>query len=135
MTSHKRNRGSEIALWALQLLLTALFLFAGSMKLAASADALAQQSPLPIAFLRFIGVAEVLGALGLVLPALFGVRRGLTALAAAGLTIIMVGATAISAAGGLVAALIPGIVGVCCAVVAYCRKPAETRTPALHSAN
>jgi hypothetical protein len=50
---------------------------------------------LPGWFLRFLGVAAVLGALGLVLPGLLRIRPGLTPLAAAGLVIIMIGATVV----------------------------------------
>ena len=47
----------------------------------------------------FIGVAEVLGAIGLILPGVLRIRPGLTPLAAAGLVIIMIGATVIGLGG------------------------------------
>jgi hypothetical protein len=47
---------------------------------------------LPGLFVRFIGVAEVLGAIGLILPGLLRNRPGLTPLTGAGLVIIMIGA-------------------------------------------
>jgi hypothetical protein len=110
------------ALWTVQGLLALLFLFAGGMKLVLPLDALKGPVPLPGLFLRFIGVAEVLGAIGLVLPGLLRIRPGLTPLAAAGLVIIMIGATAITLAGGEVApALIPVVVGLLSAFVAYGR--------------
>jgi DoxX-like family len=110
------------ALWIVQGLLAALFLFAGGMKLVVPLEKLAGQVPLPGPFLRFIGVAEVLGALGLILPGLLRIRPGLTPLAAAGLVIIMVGATVITLAGGAIApALIPLVVGLFAAFVAYGR--------------
>ena len=119
------NKKNEVLLWTLQVLLAALFLFAGAMKLVMPGEALAQQSTLPVGFLRFIGSAEALGALGLLLPGIFRIRRGLTPLAAAGLTIIMLGATSITAASaGLGAAIVPCLVGLCCAFVAYRRAPA-----------
>ena len=78
--------------------------------------------PLPGLFVRFLGVAEVLGALGLILPGVLRIRPGLTPLAAAGLLIIMMGATVITLAGGDVgAALIPLVVGLLTAFVAYGR--------------
>src|SRR5690349_7693350 len=87
------SRRRNIALWTAQVLLAALFLFAGGFKLFAPAAELAKQSPIfPPAFLKFIGVCEILGAFGLVLPGLFGVQRRLTPLAASGLVIIMIGA-------------------------------------------
>jgi uncharacterized membrane protein YphA (DoxX/SURF4 family) len=84
------------ALWAIQVLLALLFLFAGGMKLVLPIAEMTKDMPMPGAFLRFIGVAEFLGGLGLILPGLTGIRPGLTPLAACGLVIIMLGATAIS---------------------------------------
>lgn len=109
-------------LWIFQLLLAALFLFAGGMKLVMPAADLARQSSLPVPFIHFIGVAEVLGALGLVLPGLVRFWRVLTPIAASGLGIIMIGATVLSASGGpAAAALIPFIVGVIAVFIAYGR--------------
>ncbi len=110
------------ALWIVQGLLAALFLFAGGMKLVLPLEKLTGPVQLPGLFLRFIGVAEVLGALGLILPGLLHIRPGLTPLAAIGLVIIMIGATVITVAGGDVApALIPLLVGFLSAFVAYGR--------------
>lgn len=111
-------------LWTLQVLLALLFLFAGGSKLVMPYEAMMEGMPFPIpeAFLRFIGVAEVLGALGLVLPGLTRIRPGLTPLAAACLLIIMVGATVLTLAAGMGAvAAIPFVVGVLLAFVAYGR--------------
>src|ERR1039457_3892304 len=95
------------ALWIVQGLLALLFLFSGGMKLVLPIEAMTKQMPLPGLFLRFIGVAEVLGAIGLILPGLLRIRRSLTPLAAAGLVIIMIGATALTwANGGVARALI-----------------------------
>ena len=110
------------ALWIVQGLLALLFLFAGGMKLVLPLEKLTGPIPLPGPFLRFIGVAEVLGAVGLILPGLLRIRPGLTPLAAAGLVIIMIGATVIGLAGGdVVMALIPLVVGLLAAFVAYGR--------------
>jgi uncharacterized membrane protein YphA (DoxX/SURF4 family) len=110
------------ALWIVQALLAALFLFSGGMKLVLPLDKLTGPIPMPGAFLRFIGVIEVLGALGLILPGLFRIRPGLTPLAAAGLVIIMIGATALGlVTGDLPMALIPFVVGLLAAFVAYGR--------------
>jgi uncharacterized membrane protein YphA (DoxX/SURF4 family) len=110
------------ALWVIQGLLALLFLFAGGMKLVMPLDKLTGSIPIPGLFLRFIGVAEVLGGLGLVLPGLLRIRPGLTPLAAAGLVIIMIGATVVTLASGTVAtALIPLAVGLLAALVAYGR--------------
>ncbi|OGQ83201.1 MAG: hypothetical protein A3F90_11085 [Deltaproteobacteria bacterium RIFCSPLOWO2_12_FULL_60_19] len=110
------------ALWIVQGLLALLFLWAGGMKLVLPLEALEGPVPLPGLFMRFTGVAEVLGALGLILPGLLRIRPGLTPLAAAGLVIVMIGATAITLATGDVAmALIPLVVGLLSAFVAYGR--------------
>ncbi len=111
-------------LWIVQALLALLFLFAGGVKLVMPVEEMTKQMPVPLPglFLQFIGVAEVLGAVGLILPGLLRIRPGLTPLAAAGLGIIMIGATAVSLAGGPVApALIPLVVGLLAAFVAYGR--------------
>ncbi len=108
----------NLLLWVVQGLLAALFLFAGGMKLVLPIEAMTSSVPLPGAFLRFIGVAEMLGALGLLLPGLFGVRRDLTPLAAAGLVVIMTGATTITLqVNGLAPALFPFVVGLLAASV------------------
>jgi len=110
------------ALWVLQGLLAALFLFAGVMKLILPLDAMAAPVALPGPFIRFLGVAEVLGATGLVLPWLLRIRPRLTPVAAAGLAIIMIGATTITAIGGALApALFPLMVGLLAASVGYGR--------------
>src|SRR5713226_8631030 len=110
------------ALWIVQGLLAALFLFAGGAKLVLPLDQMAGPVALPGWFLRFLGVAEVLGALGLIRPGLLRIRPGLTPLAAAGLVIIMIGATAVTLAGGIVAmALMNVVVALLAAFVAYGR--------------
>jgi len=110
------------ALWIVQGLLAIIFLFSGGTKLVLPLEAMTGPIPVPGLFLRFIGVAEVLGAIGLILPGVLRIRPGLTPLAAAGLVIIMIGATVLTLAGGAVAlALIPLVVGVLAAFVAYGR--------------
>jgi len=111
------------ALWVIQGLLAALFLFAGGFKLALPLAALAKVSPLPAAFLKFIGVCEVTGAVGLILPGLLRIRTGLTPLAAAGLVIIMIGATVVTVATqGAAPAALPFCVGILAATVALGRR-------------
>ncbi len=115
-------------LWIVQGLLALLFLFTGGIKLVLPIEVMTEQMPVPLPgpFLRFIGVAEVLGAVGLILPWLLGIRPGLTPLAAAGLVIIMIGATVLTLAGvvpsgGVAPVLIPLVVGLLSAFVAYGR--------------
>jgi uncharacterized membrane protein YphA (DoxX/SURF4 family) len=127
------RRHLNVTLWIVQALLAIVYLVSGSMKLIMPIEEMTRDVPLPGAFLRFIGVAEVLGALGLVLPWLLGIRPHLTPLAGAGLTIIMIGATAITTATmGLAMGLIPLTVGSLVAFVAYGRwrltpHPASSR--------
>ena len=109
-------------LWIIQGLLALLFLWAGGMKLVLPIEAMTEQMPLPGLFLRFIGVAEVLGGLGLTLPGLLHRQPVLTPLAAAGLVLIMIGATVVTLASGAVfMALFPLVVGLLAAFVAYGR--------------
>jgi DoxX-like family len=78
---------------------------------------------LPGLFLRFIGVCEVLGAAGLILPSLLRIRPALTPVAAAGLVIIMIGATTVTLIGlGAAQAVFPLIVGALATFVAYGRS-------------
>ena len=111
------------ALWILQILLGLLFVFSGSMKFVMSVAEMTKDLPsMPGWFLHFIGVMELLGGAGLILPSLLRIRPGLTPLAAAGLVIIMIGATVITlGATGIGPATIPLIVGILCVFVAYGR--------------
>jgi len=108
-------------LWVLQVLLACLFLFAGGAKMVMPIEMMTKGSSLPGWFFRFIGVVEILGALGLILPGTTRILPILTPLAAVGLTVIMVGAVVITAPGGIGAILFPLIAGVLTAFVAYGR--------------
>ena len=87
----------KVVLWILQVVLAVAFLAAGAIKLtqplAELAVSLPWTSDVPGALVRFIGVAEVLGGLGLVLPAATRILPRLTPIAAAALAIDMVLAT------------------------------------------
>ena len=112
----------NIALWIVQVVLALLFLFAGGMKLVLPLDKLTGPMPVPGPFLRFIGVCEVLGGLGLILPSLLRIQPWLTPLAASGLVLIMIGAIVVTLAGGMLgAALLSLVVGLLAAFVAYGR--------------
>lgn len=86
----------NIAVWIVQILLGLAFLFSGAMKVFQPIDKLkammAWVESLPPTAVRLIGVVEVLGAFGLVLPAATGILPFLTPLAAAGLVLTMLGA-------------------------------------------
>jgi len=123
------------ALWIVQGLLAALFMFGGVAKLSMPIQEIADGIGLPAWFILFIAVAEVAGALGLILPGLTKIRTGLTPLAALGLVIIMIGATVLTAngvgGGDPTGAVVPFVTGVLAAFVAYgrtylapsCRRP------------
>jgi uncharacterized membrane protein YphA (DoxX/SURF4 family) len=124
----------KYALWIIQILLALLFLFAGGTKLILPIETLQSMgSPnqilLPGWFLRFIGVCEVVGALGLIFPVLLGIKPRLTPLAAAGLAVIMIGAVALSiAADGILAGIVPLIVGLLLVFIAYGRMQPSPQT-------
>lgn len=86
----------NIVLWVVQILLALAFLLAGSMKASQPIEKLrknmawtARTSP---GIVRLIGVLEVLGALGLILPAVTHILPWLTPVAAIGLALTMIGA-------------------------------------------
>lgn len=117
----------NVILWIVQILLAILFVVAGVPKLIMPASMLKPPSPeaieFPVLFLRFIGVCEVLGGLGLVLPAVFKRRQSLIPLAAVGLLLIMLGATVTTVmSGGGLMALIPLVIALLLAFVAYGRS-------------
>ena len=116
----------NIVLWILQILLGLLFMFSGSMKFIMSAEQMNEGAPVawPIWFLHFIGICEILGGIGLIVPWLTGIKRGLTPLAASLLVVIMIGATVISAMMSIPIAIVPFVVGLLLIVVAWGRSRA-----------
>jgi putative oxidoreductase len=94
----------NIALWIVQLLLAALFGFAGTLKATTPIPQLAHSitwaPDMPEALVRFIGLSELAGALGLLLPAATRIAPWLTSLAAGGLTLVMLFATVFHLARG-----------------------------------
>ena len=121
-STHTPSQKTTVLLWIIQGLLALVFMFAGVMKFLMPIEEMTKQVPLPGLFLRFIGLAEVLGAIGLILPGLLRIRPGLTPLAAAGLAIITVGATVVTLMiGGGATALFPLVVALLSAFVAYSR--------------
>lgn len=112
----------NIALWIIQALLALVFVFSGAMKFIIPVEEMTKEIALPGLFLHFIGVCEILGGLGLILPWLLRIRPGLTPLAAAGLVIIMIGAVVITMTTmGVTMAILPFVVGFLAAFVAYGR--------------
>jgi uncharacterized membrane protein YphA (DoxX/SURF4 family) len=86
----------NVFLWVLQVLLALAFVGAGATKLISPKEKLqprmAYVEDLSEPTVKFIGAGEVLGALGLILPAATGIAPILTPLAATGLAIVMIGA-------------------------------------------
>ncbi|MEO5877004.1 MAG: DoxX family protein [Streptosporangiaceae bacterium] len=116
----------NVVLWILQGLLALVFLGSGLTKLSRPKDTLRDKMPFvddhPDSTVKGIGAVEVLGALGLILPAATGIAVILTPLAAAGLVIVMIGAVAVHLKRGEQAQLAPPIVlGLLALVVAVLR--------------
>jgi putative oxidoreductase len=94
--AHRTARSSQalvIMLWIAQILLFAAFAMAGFLKTTTPLDQLAGMMPwvgaVPGGLVRFIGCAELAGAIGVLLPAVTRVQPGLTPLAALGLLTVM----------------------------------------------
>src|SRR3984893_9261403 len=122
LSTNPPDRKTNVVLWILQVLLAVLFMFAGVMKFVMPIEEMTKQITLPGWFLHFIGVAEILGAIGLVLPGILRIRTGLTPIAAAALVIIMIGATAVNLKTGQNgAALTTVVVGLLLVFLAYNR--------------
>jgi uncharacterized membrane protein YphA (DoxX/SURF4 family) len=94
MKTTNSNKKLNIALWIAQSLLAAMFLMTGVMKLTSPIETLAESLPwvtsVPVALIRFIGLSEFLGGLGLLLPSILKIKPQLTVWAARGLTAVMV---------------------------------------------
>jgi uncharacterized membrane protein YphA (DoxX/SURF4 family) len=121
-----RSTGLHVSLWIAQVLLGAAFLMAGQLKLFTAIDELAKMLPwanaVPAALVRFIGTAELLGGLGLILPAATRLKPMLTPLAAGGLILVMVLASGFHVTRGEFGALpINFVLGGLAAFVAYGR--------------
>ena len=117
----------NVILWILQVLLALLYIWSGGFKLVVPASVLAAQAPpgqimLPGMFLKFIGLCELVGGFGLILPGIFKTKQYLIPLAALGLLIIMIGATVVVLTGGLVGiAVFNVVIALLLAFVAYGR--------------
>ncbi|PCI88217.1 MAG: hypothetical protein COB24_03755 [Hyphomicrobiales bacterium] len=86
-----------IALWSVQIFLAFMFSYAGFMKLTKSAQGLSDMgwhwaTSLPLGFIRFLAVMEILGAIGIILPSLTGILPYLANLAAIGMILIQIAA-------------------------------------------
>jgi uncharacterized membrane protein YphA (DoxX/SURF4 family) len=113
----------NILLWIIQALLSLLFIFAGVMKFLMPVAEMQKGAPvvLPGWFFHFIGICEILGGVGLILPALLRIKPGLTPLAATGLGIITLGATIITVKIGVSMAAFPFVICLLSFFVAFGR--------------
>ena len=124
---------SNAFLWTLQILLALLYAFAGVSKFVMDPAQLAPPgSPLSANFIRFIGVCECLGAIGLIVPQLTGILPRLTPIAALCLIVIMIGAVVVTLMTQPVTlAILPFVAGLLLCVVAYGRL--QTYAAARHA--
>lgn len=105
-----RFDGLNIGLWVAQGVLAFMYIFAGWTKLTQPLEALLEMgwgwaANMPLSFIRFIGIAEIAGAIGLILPALLRIQPKLTPLAAMGLTLVQIAAIVLHASRGEFAVL------------------------------
>lgn len=134
VASSAPGRAFMIALWVGQILLAVAFVAAGAMKLVQSIDVLAATmgwpGDIPSGVVRFIGLAELAGGLGVVLPAVTRIRPHLTPLAAVGLAIVMALAAAFHLSRGEVGEITPTLIlGLLAAFVAWGRGRAAPIAP------
>ena len=117
----------NIALWICQILLAVVFGYSGVMKSAKTEKELVAMGQtgvenLPLGLIRFIGIAEILGTLGIILPRLTGVLPILTPIAAVGFGIIMILAAIVHfRRNEKTTVLLNLLILLICAFVAYCR--------------
>lgn len=95
MTTNQNSKVLHIALWVAQAFLAATLGMAGFMKTTAPLEQLAQNgmtfvNDFGAGMVRFIGISELLGAIGLILPSALRIKPVLTPLAAVGIAVIMV---------------------------------------------
>src|SRR5687768_15227611 len=113
-TQISKPKALNIVLWVGQSILAVMFLMAGFMKATTPIVELVAQQPwaeqMPEALVRFIGTSEILGALGLILPAAIRIKPQLTAWAAGGLAVVMSLAIFFHASRGEFSAIIMNII-------------------------
>jgi uncharacterized membrane protein YphA (DoxX/SURF4 family) len=133
-TAPQPRRALNVTLWVVQILLAIAFAMTGLMKLTQPVAALAAQmawvGSVPAVLVRFIGLAELAGAAGLILPALTRIQPRLTAVAAIGLVVVMLLASLTHASRGEFGMIPVNLVlGALAAFVAWGRGKAAPITP------
>jgi putative oxidoreductase len=113
-STRKPYKGLNIALWIGQVFLAGMFIMAGIMKVSQPIDQLSQMLPwtaqIPEILVRFIGISEALGAVGLLLPALLRIKPVLTPIAATGLALVQLFAIAFHLSRGEAPAIVINII-------------------------
>jgi putative oxidoreductase len=121
----KKSKVWNISLWVAQILLAGMFLMVGIMKTFTPIEELAKMVPLAAevpALIRFIGVSELAGAIGLILPAALRIRPQLTTIAAGALALVMVLAMIFHISKGEYAAIgTPMVLGILAAFIVFGR--------------
>lgn len=94
MTAQKNNKALNITLWVAQALFGLMFIMAGASKAMQPIEALAESMPwvttVSAGLVKFIGISELLGGIGLLLPSILRIKPQLTVWAAYGLALVMV---------------------------------------------
>ncbi|GLR19610.1 DoxX family protein [Portibacter lacus] len=104
MTNQTNIKAFNIGLWIAQALLALMFIMAGIMKASQPLEVLAESLPwvtsTPLGLIRFIGISEILGGLGLLLPGILRIKPFLITWAALGLALVMILAAGFHASRG-----------------------------------
>ncbi len=95
----------NVGFWIVQAFLAFMFLYAGLMKTTRSPEGLVElgwswAATMPAGFIFVLGVMELLGALGIILPAATRILPWLTPLAAAGMVLVQIAAIILHGARG-----------------------------------
>jgi putative oxidoreductase len=122
-----KNNGLNIALWIVQVLLFAAFVISGFMLLSSPITQLSSTLPwvtsVPEMLVRFIGLAEFFGGLGLLLPSISRIQPQLTPIAAASLILVMLLAAIFHITRGETQMILPSLIlGILCAFVVWGRR-------------
>ncbi|MQA82818.1 MAG: DoxX family protein [Streptosporangiales bacterium] len=121
----------KVMVWIVSALLALAFLFIGGTKVFTPTDVMEQMSEgVPVIMLRIAGLAEMVGAVGLILPAATRIAPVLTPIAASGLVVVMVGASIINVIIGFYPTAAQTVVlGLLAAFVAWARFTRQSVAP------
>jgi uncharacterized membrane protein YphA (DoxX/SURF4 family) len=94
INQQKKSKALHIALWVAQLVLATSFIWAGMMKLFQPVEKLSEMwlwtSQVPVALMKFTGIVDLLGGIGLILPSLLHIKPKLTPITAVAIIALMV---------------------------------------------